>query len=102
MATIVLVLLLGAWPAVVVTHRMSRSLGGRAAGIAPLPARPAAPPRPDVAWAQARSRFDRLCAEYAAYECDPISVLAGGQDVRKRTVSPRPVQRLGQLSHRRR
>ena len=75
LSVLVLVLLLGAWPAVVVTHRTSRSLGGRAAGIAPLPARPAAPPRPDVAWAQARSRFDRLCAEYAAYECDPISVL---------------------------
>ena len=75
LSVLVLVLLLGACPALVVTHRTSRSLGGRAAGIAPLPARPTAPPRPDVAWAQARSRFDRLCAEYAAYECDPISVL---------------------------
>ena len=74
LSVLVLVLLLGACPALVVTHRASRSLGGRAADIAPLPlAR--APPRPDVAWAQARSRFDRLCAEYAAYECDPISVL---------------------------
>jgi hypothetical protein len=70
-----LVLLLAAWTAVVITHRVSRSLRGQAAGIAPLPGRRAAPPRSDVAWAQARSRFDRFSAEYAAYECDPISVL---------------------------
>jgi hypothetical protein len=74
LSVLVPLLLLAAWTAVVVTHRVNRSLRGRAAGLAPLPARPAAP-RPDVAWAQARSRFDRLCAEYAAYECDPISVL---------------------------
>jgi hypothetical protein len=61
--------------AFVMAHRVSRSLRGRAAGTAPLPARPAAPPRPDLAWSQARSRFDRLRAEYAAYECDPMEVL---------------------------
>jgi hypothetical protein len=71
LSVLVLVLLLAAWTAVVVPHRVSR---GGAAGLTPLPARPAAP-GPDVAWAQARSLFDRLCAEYAAYECDPISVL---------------------------
>jgi hypothetical protein len=74
LAVVVVLLQLTAWTAVVVTHRVSRSVRSGAAGIAPLPARPAAP-RPDVSWARARSRFDQLCVEYAAYECDPISVL---------------------------
>ena len=48
---------------------------GGAAGTAPLPARPAAPPRPDLVWAHARRRFDALRSAYAAYECDPMAVL---------------------------
>lgn len=58
-------------------HRRSR-LG--AAGIAPLPHRPPPPPRPmpprpEAVWAHARGRFAALRGEYAAYECDPMSVL---------------------------
>ena len=47
----------------------------RRRGTAPLPARPAAPPRPDLVWAHARRRFDALRSAYAAYECDPMAVL---------------------------
>jgi hypothetical protein len=32
-------------------------------------------PAPEPAWRAARERFDRLCAEYAGYECDPVEVL---------------------------
>jgi hypothetical protein len=46
-----------------------------AAGTAPLPARPAARPRPEVVWAKARERFTALRAEYAAFECNPMEVL---------------------------
>jgi hypothetical protein len=46
-----------------------------AAGTAPLPRRPAPPPRPDLAWSQARTRFAGLRGEYAAHECDPMAVL---------------------------
>ncbi len=55
-------------------HRARLRRGG-AAGTAPLPARPAAPPRPDLIWAHARRRFDALRSAYAAYECDPMAVL---------------------------
>jgi hypothetical protein len=55
-------------------RRMALRRGG-AAGTAPLPARPAAPPRPDLVWARARERFHRLRGEYAAYECDTMEVL---------------------------
>lgn len=48
---------------------------GGAPGTAPLPARPAAPPRPDRVWAGARQRFYALRAEYAAFECDTMQVL---------------------------
>lgn len=48
---------------------------GGSAGTAPLPARPAAPPRPDVVWGRSRQRFDALRTAYAAYECDPMAVL---------------------------
>ncbi len=48
---------------------------GGSAGTAPLPARPAAPPRPDRVWGHARSRFHTLRGEYAAYECDAMEVL---------------------------
>lgn len=48
---------------------------GAAAGTVPLPARPAAPPRPDLVWARARDRFHALRAQYAAYECDTMAVL---------------------------
>ena len=48
---------------------------GAVAGTAPIPARPAAPPRPDLVWANARNRFHRLRTEYAAFECDPMQVL---------------------------
>jgi hypothetical protein len=46
-----------------------------AGGPAPGPAvRPRA--RPGPGWAQARRRFQRLSAEYAAFECDPMAVLS--------------------------
>lgn len=48
---------------------------GGAAGTAPLPARPAAPPRPDLVWGHSRRRFEALRMAYAAYECDPMGVL---------------------------
>ena len=48
---------------------------GGAAGTVPLPARPAAPPRPDLVWARDRSRFHELRAQYAAYECNTMEVL---------------------------
>jgi nitrate reductase NapE component len=56
-----------------VTRR--RRAGRRSAGTAPLPHRPAAPPRPDLVWAHARDRFHALAGEYAAHECDPAAVL---------------------------
>ena len=40
-----------------------------------IPARSAAPPRPDLVWARALARFHALRAEYAAFECDPMKVL---------------------------
>ena len=46
-----------------------------AAGTAPIPARRAAPPRPDRVWAHARDRFARLRTEYATFECDAMQVL---------------------------
>jgi hypothetical protein len=52
-------------------HRRARF----AAGTAPLPRRPAPPPRRDLAWAAARKRFTTLRGEYAAHECDPMAVL---------------------------
>jgi hypothetical protein len=55
-------------------HRRRRTLR-RSPGTAPLPARPPAPPRPDLAWSRARSRFQAVKGEYAAHECDPMSVL---------------------------
>ncbi|HEX5812035.1 MAG TPA: hypothetical protein VFY38_08055, partial [Pseudonocardia sp.] len=59
-----------------VTRSQRRALRhGGAAGTAPLPARPAAPPRPDLIWAHARRRFGALRSAYAAYECDPMAVL---------------------------
>ena len=48
---------------------------GGARGTAPPPARPVAPPHPDLAWGHARARFHALRAEYAAFECDPMQVL---------------------------
>lgn len=55
------------------THR--RRSRRRSAATAPLPHRPAAPPRPDLVWAHARDRFHVLAREYAAHECDPMAVL---------------------------
>jgi hypothetical protein len=60
--------------AIALAHR-SRRRRAIAAGTVPLPARPAAPPRPEVVWAGARDRFTALRAEYAAFECDPMRVL---------------------------
>jgi hypothetical protein len=48
---------------------------GTAAGTAPVPARPAARPRPDLVWSRARDRFHQLRADYAAFECDAMQVL---------------------------
>jgi hypothetical protein len=39
------------------------------------PARPAAPPRPDLVWSRAHARFHALRAAYAEFECDPMAVL---------------------------
>jgi hypothetical protein len=66
--------LLVAGTAVVLTRR-GRRRRAVAAGTAPLPARPAAPPRPEAVWTKARERFTALRAEYAAFECDPMEVL---------------------------
>jgi hypothetical protein len=60
--------------AVALTRR-GRRRRAVAAGTAPLPARPAAPPRPEAVWTKARERFTALRAEYAAFECDPMEVL---------------------------
>jgi hypothetical protein len=84
LATIAWILVLLASPMLVVagivvavtrSQRHARLRRGGAAGTAPLPARPAAPPRPDLVWAHARRRFDTLRSAYAAYECDPMAVL---------------------------
>ena len=70
-------LMVGAALFLVLRHRrlQRRRLG--AAGTAPLPRRPAPPPRPapEFAWSQARRQFDRLRSAYAAHECDPMAVL---------------------------
>jgi hypothetical protein len=54
-------------------RRYARRLA--APGTAPLPRRPAPPPRPDRVWSAARARFATLRSEYAAHECDPMAVL---------------------------
>jgi hypothetical protein len=56
-------------------RRHGRRRAHFAAGTAPLPRRPAPPPRRDLAWAAARKRFATLRGEYAAHECDPMAVL---------------------------
>jgi hypothetical protein len=58
-----------------VRHRRRRRRRPVAAGTAPLPRWVAPPPRPDLAWSQARTRFAGLRGEYAAHECDPMAVL---------------------------
>ncbi|MHA6623616.1 hypothetical protein [Pseudonocardia sp. DLS-67] len=60
--------------AVALTRR-GRRRRAVAAGTAPLPARPAAPPRPEAVWTKARERFTALRGEYAAFECDAMAVL---------------------------
>jgi len=65
----------GAVIAIARSQRRARLRRGGAAGTVPLPARPVAPPRPDLVWAHARRRFDALRSAYAAYECDPMAVL---------------------------
>ncbi|MCO1654329.1 hypothetical protein [Pseudonocardia humida] len=55
--------------------RRRRELRRGAAGLAPVPGRPAALPRPDRVWAHAQQRFQQLRAEYAAFECDAMRVL---------------------------
>jgi hypothetical protein len=66
--------LLVAGTAVALTRR-GRRRRAVAAGTAPLPARPAAPPRPEAVWTKARERFTALRAEFAAFECNPMEVL---------------------------
>ena len=77
MAAITPFLIGGAFAFVAVRHSRRRNAlrRGGAAGTAPLPARPAAAPRPDRVWAHARDRFHALRSEYAAYECDAMEVL---------------------------
>jgi hypothetical protein len=70
-----MLVLAGAVVAITRSQRRTQLRRGGAAGTAPLPARPAAPPRPDLVWAHARRRFDALRSAYAAYECDPMAVL---------------------------
>jgi len=65
----------GAVIAITRSQRRARLRLGGGAGTAPLPARPVAPPRPDLVWTHARRRFDALRSAYAAYECDPMAVL---------------------------
>ena len=63
---------------VYVNRRKRRARRLFAAGTAPLPRNPAprpVPPRRDVAWSRAHTRFTALRAEYAAHECDPMAVL---------------------------
>jgi hypothetical protein len=75
-ALVTLTLTLGAITLMVVGRNRRAALRrGGAAGTAPLPARPAAPPRPDRVWHHAQRRFHALRAAYAAYECDPMRVL---------------------------
>jgi hypothetical protein len=66
--------LIVAGTAVALTRR-TRRRRAVAAGTAPIPARPAAAPRPEAVWTKARERFTALRAEYAAFECDPMEVL---------------------------
>lgn len=73
------VALLGA-AAFVLVHRRRRRVRRLAAHRVPVPHFPPPPPRPlpprpDLAWKGARIRFQALCAEYAAHECDPMAVL---------------------------
>jgi hypothetical protein len=73
-------LLLGVALFLVARGRRRRRARFGAAGTAPLPRYPAppprpVPPRPDLAWKGARTRFQALRAEYAAHECDPMAVL---------------------------
>ncbi|TQM14577.1 hypothetical protein [Pseudonocardia kunmingensis] len=65
-------LLVGGTAIALARHGRRRAL---AAGTVPLPARPAAPPRPEAVWERARDRFAALRGEYAAFECDPMQVL---------------------------
>jgi hypothetical protein len=81
-ATIVAVMALTVLPLLVMAtltylglRRRRRLRRGGAAGTAPIPARPAARPRPDLVWARARDRFHALRGEYAAFECDAMQVL---------------------------
>lgn len=69
-------LLIGFSVFVLVRHQRRSALRrGGAPGTAPLPARPAAPPRPDHVWSLARQRFTALRGQYGAFECDPMAVL---------------------------
>jgi hypothetical protein len=70
-----LLVVAGVVVAVTQSQRRARLRRGGAAGTAPLPARPAAPPRPDLVWAHARRRFEEMRSAYAGYECDPMAVL---------------------------
>lgn len=76
-ASVVPVLLAGAIAFVAVRRRLRRAAlrRGGAAGTAPLPARPAAPRRPEAVWSRAHDRFCALRTAYAGYECDPMQVL---------------------------
>jgi hypothetical protein len=54
--------------------QMPTQPGAFMAPARPMPVRPA-PPRPDLVWANARSRFHALRDAYAAFECDTMEVL---------------------------
>jgi len=65
--TAVPVALVGVVAVLVVRRRLRR--------VAHVPATVAPGPSPQAAWRAARTRFAELRTEYAAYECDPMSVL---------------------------
>jgi hypothetical protein len=53
-------------------HRVGARLAGRTAASAAVPPDP---PGHEAVWRRAHERFQRVRAEYAAYECDPVRVL---------------------------
>ncbi|MGQ0574009.1 MAG: hypothetical protein ACT4RN_07365 [Pseudonocardia sp.] len=74
--TVTPVLVFGGLVALVVRHKVRRSVHRRRRARAVVPTQAhVLPARPDVAWQRARQRFATVRAEYAAYECDAMNVL---------------------------
>jgi hypothetical protein len=70
-------MVLGAAAFVAVRHARRAARHGRLQGLhgGPHGPVPVAPPRREPDWSRARRRFEALRAEYAAHECDPMTVL---------------------------